>query len=41
MAPSNASQQSGGLTPHQIYERDAPGVALVISTIVQPDRIAF
>ena len=41
MAPSNASQQGGGLTPHQIYERDAPGVALVTSTIVKPDRIAF
>ncbi len=25
IAPSNASQQSSGLTPHEIYERDAPG----------------
>ena len=39
IAPSNASQQSRGLTPHQIYERDAPGVALVTSTIVvRPNR---
>jgi hypothetical protein len=24
IAPSNVSQQSSGLTPHQIYEKDAP-----------------
>jgi S1-C subfamily serine protease len=35
IAPSNASQQSGGLTPHDIYVKDAPGVAFVTSTIVQ------
>jgi S1-C subfamily serine protease len=35
IAPSNASQKSTGLTPHQIYERDAPGVALITSTIVR------
>ena len=35
IAPSNASQQSTGLTPHQIYEKDAPGVAYVTSTIVR------
>ena len=35
IAPSNASQQSAGLTPHQIYEKDAPGVAYVTSTIVR------
>jgi S1-C subfamily serine protease len=35
-APSNASQQStGGLTPHEVYVKDAPGVAFVTSTIVQ------
>jgi S1-C subfamily serine protease len=35
LAPSNASEQSSGLTPHQIYVRDAPGVVFVTSTIVQ------
>ncbi len=35
IAPSNASQTSKGLTPHQIYVRDAPGVAFVTSTVVQ------
>jgi S1-C subfamily serine protease len=35
IAPSNASQASTGLTPHDIYVKDAPGVAFVTSTIVQ------
>jgi len=35
IAPSNASQTSTGLTPHQIYVRDAPGVVFVTSTVVQ------
>ena len=35
IAPSNASQKTTGLTPHDIYVRDAPGVAFVTSTIVQ------
>jgi S1-C subfamily serine protease len=35
IAPSNASHQTAGLTPHDIYVRDAPGVAFVTSTIVQ------
>jgi S1-C subfamily serine protease len=35
LAPSNASQVNTGLTPHEIYVRDAPGVAYVTSTIVQ------
>src|SRR5271165_4076715 len=34
-APSNASQRSGGLTPHEAYVRDAPGVAFMTSTVVQ------
>jgi S1-C subfamily serine protease len=34
-APSNASQRSGGMTPHEAYVRDAPGVAFVTSTVVQ------
>jgi S1-C subfamily serine protease len=34
-APSNASSEAHGLTPHDIYVRDAPGVVLVTSTIVK------
>ncbi len=34
-APSNASERSGGMTPHEAYVRDAPGVAFVTSTVVQ------
>src|SRR5271154_3914737 len=41
LAPSNASQQTSGLTPHQIYERDAPGVVFVTSTIVQKTESPF
>src|SRR6202451_4915595 len=41
LAPSNASQQSSGLTPHDIYVRDAPGVAFVTSTIVQKTESPF
>ena len=41
IAPSNASQQSSGLTPHQIYEKDAPGVAYVTSTIVRQAESPF
>ncbi|HEY2140650.1 MAG TPA: trypsin-like peptidase domain-containing protein [Solirubrobacteraceae bacterium] len=41
LAPSNASQQSKGLTPHDIYVRDAPGVVYVISTIVQKGESPF
>jgi S1-C subfamily serine protease len=40
-APTNASQVSSGLTPHEIYERDAPGVAYVTSTIVQKSESPF
>jgi S1-C subfamily serine protease len=35
IAPSNASQVSSGPTPHDIYVRDAPGVAFVTSTVVE------
>ncbi len=35
IAPSNASQKTSGLTPHDIYVRDAPGVAFVTSTVVE------
>jgi S1-C subfamily serine protease len=41
LAPSNASQQSSGLTPHDIYVRDAPGVAFVTSTVVQKSESPF
>lgn len=41
IAPSNASQTSTGLTPHQIYERDAPGVVYVQSTIVRKSESPF
>ncbi len=41
IAPSNASQQSGAPTPHDIYERTAPGVAYVTSTIVRQSESPF
>jgi S1-C subfamily serine protease len=41
LAPSNASQRSGGLTAHDIYVRDAPGVVFVTSTIVQKTESPF
>jgi S1-C subfamily serine protease len=42
IAPSNASHvQQGGLTPHEIYVRDAPGVAFVTSTVVQQSESPF
>jgi S1-C subfamily serine protease len=40
-APSNASQLTRGLTPHEVYVRDAPGVAFVTSTIVQRTESPF
>ncbi len=39
--PSNASQRSAGLTPHEAYVRDAPGVAFVTSTVVQKTESPF
>jgi S1-C subfamily serine protease len=39
--PSNASQVSVGLTPHQVYVKDAPGVAFVTSTLVQKGESPF
>src|SRR5262245_5718074 len=41
IAPSNASQESKGLTPHDIYVKDAPGVAFITSTIVQRGESPF
>jgi S1-C subfamily serine protease len=40
-APSNASVVSHGMTPHEVYVRDAPGVAFVTSTIVQKSESPF
>jgi S1-C subfamily serine protease len=40
-APSNASQRSSGLSPHEAYVRDAPGVAFVTSTVVQKTESPF
>lgn len=41
-APTNASQtQAHGMTPHEVYVRDAPGVAFVTSTIVQKSESPF
>ncbi|MEA2315686.1 MAG: hypothetical protein QOI03_2378 [Solirubrobacteraceae bacterium] len=41
LTPSNASQRSSGMTPHEVYVRDAPGVAFVTSTIVQKSESPF
>jgi S1-C subfamily serine protease len=41
IAPSNVSQQSTALTPHQIYVKDAPGVAFITSTIVRQAESPF
>ncbi len=40
-APTNASQRTTGLTPHEVYVRDAPGVAFVTSTVVQKSESPF
>ncbi len=39
--PSNASTRTSLLTPHEVYVRDAPGVAFVTSTIVQKSESPF
>jgi S1-C subfamily serine protease len=41
LQPSNASQQTHGLTPHEVYERTAPGVVFISSTIVQRGESPF
>jgi S1-C subfamily serine protease len=41
LQPSNAAQTTKGLTPHEIYVRAAPGVAIVTSTIVQKSESPF
>src|ERR1035438_6880030 len=40
-APTNAANRTVGMTPHEIYVRDAPGVAFVTSTIVQKSESPF
>jgi len=37
----NAAQETHSFTPHEIYERDAPGVAFVTSTVVQKSESPF
>ena len=39
--PSNASVQSNGLSPHDVYVKDAPGVAFITSTVVQRSESPF
>jgi S1-C subfamily serine protease len=39
--PTNASQRTLGLTPHEVYVRAAPGVAFVTSTVVQKSESPF
>jgi S1-C subfamily serine protease len=41
LQPSNASAQTQRLTPHEIYVKDAPGVAFVTSTIVRSTESPF
>ncbi len=40
-APTNAAHVATGLTPHEIYVRNAPGVAFVTSTVVQKSESAL
>jgi S1-C subfamily serine protease len=39
--PSNASNNTTALTPHQVYVKAAPGVAFVTSTVVQKSESPF
>jgi len=41
LATADASQKSAGLTPRDIYDRDAPGVAYVTAQIVQRTASPF
>jgi S1-C subfamily serine protease len=38
---TNAAQVTRGLTPHEVYEHNAPGVAFVTSTVVQKSESPF
>ena len=40
-APSNAAKVTTGLTPHEIYVHNAPGVAFITSTVVQKSESAL
>jgi S1-C subfamily serine protease len=40
-APSNTSNQGSALTPHQIYEKAAPGVVYVASSVVRKVESPF
>src|SRR5690349_15038926 len=41
LATADASQKAAGLTPRDIYERDAPGVAYITAQIVQRTASPF
>jgi S1-C subfamily serine protease len=41
LATADASQESAGLTPRDIYDRDAPGVAYITAQIVQRTASPF
>jgi S1-C subfamily serine protease len=41
LATADASQKSSGLTPREIYDRDAPGVAYITAQIVQRTASPF
>jgi S1-C subfamily serine protease len=41
LATADASQTSAGLTPREIYKRDAPGVAFITASIVQRTSSPF
>jgi len=38
---ANAAQVTGTMTPHEVYVRDAPGVAFITSTVVQKSESPF
>jgi S1-C subfamily serine protease len=38
---TNAAQVTHGLTPHEVYEHNAPGVAFITSTVVQKSESPF
>src|SRR4051794_20860001 len=38
---ANAAQVTHSFTPHEVYVRDAPGVAFITSTIVQKSESPF
>jgi S1-C subfamily serine protease len=41
LAASNASSKTAGLTPREIYKRDAPGVVFITAQVVQQSQSPF